>query len=395
VGDSKWDELNDEKNLALNPLGWISDQPFFRNKEERVNDIITFAYDKAEVFLARFQPILEIYWRNKQFDIDILVHERLKNPVDNMRYVITLFKYYQHHFQTNLPSCTDIGLLQLDSKAIKTKLQPTPKEFNDRIENTVPEVNKKRTNEAKEWLQTSINDLRRPVNNVEEFVVQQGFLTAIDNRFQFIRDRVDLLGQFYDVLTDNAVNKPRKEDLNNHAEGISMISTLNQLITSLQQQQEGQSEKFKKNLQEMIPELNSQIDTLQEEATQPQYFDKANMEGDKIPGILADLDQKMENFKLYEETSERYNDWQVKLYVPQTNFDNLDELRTQLVNRHLMWHSLADWNGKQAEWMETNFGQIDAPSIQKEAEKYSKICKRLEGALEFNPIQAKLKSLVE
>jgi len=72
----------------------------------------------------------------------------------------------------NLPSCTDIGLLQLDSKAIKTKLQPTPKEFNDRIEVLVPHVNKERTDVAKEWLQESINLLREPVNNVEEFVVQ-------------------------------------------------------------------------------------------------------------------------------------------------------------------------------------------------------------------------------
>lgn len=72
----------------------------------------------------------------------------------------------------NLPSCTDIGLLQLDSKAIKTKLQPTPKEFNDRIEVLVPAINKDRTDVAKEWLQESINLLREPVNNVEEFVVQ-------------------------------------------------------------------------------------------------------------------------------------------------------------------------------------------------------------------------------
>jgi hypothetical protein len=72
----------------------------------------------------------------------------------------------------NLPSQTDIGLLQLDSKAIKQKLQPTPKEFNDKIEHLVPEVTKERTNDAKEWLQDSITELRRPVANVEEFVVQ-------------------------------------------------------------------------------------------------------------------------------------------------------------------------------------------------------------------------------
>lgn len=65
------------------------------------------------------------------------------------------------------------------------------------------------------------------MNNVEEFVVQQGHLTAIDNRFQFVRDKVDLYGQFYAVLQELALNKPRKEDLNNHNEANLQISTLN------------------------------------------------------------------------------------------------------------------------------------------------------------------------
>lgn len=56
--------------------------------------------------------------------------------------------------------------------------------------------------------------------------------------------------------------------------------------------------------------------------------------------IIRKLDEKMILFKQYEETSNRYNDWQNKLYVPTTNFENLDELRTELVSRHLMWHSL-------------------------------------------------------
>jgi len=121
---------------------------------------------------------------------------------------------------------------------IKNKLQPTPKEFNDKIEILVPEVNKERTNAAKDWLNQSITDLRKPVANVEEFVVQQGCLTVIDNKFQFIRDKVDLLGQYYVVLQEHALNKPRKEDLNNHTEANQQISTLNQIISTLQQQQE-------------------------------------------------------------------------------------------------------------------------------------------------------------
>ena len=65
---------------------------------------------------------MEIYWRNKQFDINCLHDEKLKNPVETIGYVMKLFKYFQGHFQSNLPATTDIGMLQLDSKEIKTKL---------------------------------------------------------------------------------------------------------------------------------------------------------------------------------------------------------------------------------------------------------------------------------
>jgi hypothetical protein len=112
-----------------------------------------------------------------------MVDEGLKNQVESLSHVMKLFKFYQQHFQSNLPACTDIGLLQLDSMAIKNKLQPTPKEFNDRLEVLVPQVTRERTDVAKVWLNQSIADLRNQVTNVEEFVVQQRFLNAIEARF--------------------------------------------------------------------------------------------------------------------------------------------------------------------------------------------------------------------
>lgn len=117
-----------------------------------------------------------------------------------------------------------------------------------------------------------------------------------------------------------------------------------------------------------------------------QFFDIKNIEADKMPEIIKSLDAKMLLFNQYQDTSNRYNDWQNKLSVPTTNFDNLDDLRTQLVNRHLMWHSLQEWTEKTEGWKRTLFNQIDAPGIAKEAEKYAKICKRIEGSIEANSI---------
>jgi hypothetical protein len=80
-------------------------------------------------FQRRFQPILEIYWRNTQVDLQILVNERLKNPVDNLHNTITLFNHYNDLFASKLPNTADIGLIQLDAKSARSKIAPTPKAY--------------------------------------------------------------------------------------------------------------------------------------------------------------------------------------------------------------------------------------------------------------------------
>lgn len=78
-----------------------------------------------------------------------------------------------------------------------------------------------------------------------------------------------------------------------------MITTLNTIISSLQQQQESQSDKFKKALQELIPELNTCINQLSGEAVNPAYFDPKNIEGEKMHELIKDLDAKMILFTQY------------------------------------------------------------------------------------------------
>jgi hypothetical protein len=95
---------------------------------------------------------LEIYWRNKQADLSLLVHERLRNPAESLAHTIKLFNYYHTFFNSNLPSITDIGLLQIDSKGCRQTLLPTPKDFIAQIESMVPKVIRERTDEKKKWL---------------------------------------------------------------------------------------------------------------------------------------------------------------------------------------------------------------------------------------------------
>lgn len=123
VGDS-WEE---PEELTLDPNTWISEHPVHIEHKEMVSNILHSAFDKMRMFLKRFQPLLEIYWRNKQIDLKILVNERLRNPVDGLQNTINLFNHFNELFSMRLPNQADIGLIQLDAKSARTKIQPTPK----------------------------------------------------------------------------------------------------------------------------------------------------------------------------------------------------------------------------------------------------------------------------
>ena len=69
-------------------------------------------------------------------------------------------------------------------------------------------------------------------------------------------------------------------------------------------------------------------------------------------------------------------------------FDNLDELREDLLNRCLMWRSLRDWQAYTADKLESSFTAIKADVVKEEAAKYAKIVSRLEKSVPDNPILA-------
>jgi len=81
VGDDVDQNL---ESTSLNPGDWVQEHPIKKMIDDEVNNLIKSSYEKAKRFMTRFQPLLEIYWRNKQFDQDILVDVNLVNSVESL-----------------------------------------------------------------------------------------------------------------------------------------------------------------------------------------------------------------------------------------------------------------------------------------------------------------------
>jgi dynein heavy chain len=149
--------------------------------------------------------------------------------------------------------------------------------------------------------------------------------------------------------------------------------------------------RFKKELEQLIPALNEEIEALHEQSKNPCYLEgESNMKQ-----MIEQLDAKEETFKGLEARAEKYNNWQAVLETNATQFDNLDALKEDLGARCLLWRSLRDWQAYTSKALETNFQEIEAEDVKLEAERYAKDVARLQKTLEDNPIQRKLKDLVD
>ena len=100
VGDD-WDTPDSD---FLDPDSWIHDDPVFKTKQAEIETLCESAYKKSSQFLFRFQPLLQIYWRNKQFVVDTLLKENLKGPVESLQNTLKLLKYYSTQFAAKLPA---------------------------------------------------------------------------------------------------------------------------------------------------------------------------------------------------------------------------------------------------------------------------------------------------
>jgi PleD family two-component response regulator len=205
-----------------------------------------------------------------------------------------------------------------------------------------------KVDDQKKWLQININNLQKAVANVEDFVDQNNSLASANEKFQEKRDGVDLNGMYYNILSEYNI-KVKKDDKDNFNEVVALIQQLQTIIANVEGQQDSNQETFKKQLNDLIPQLNTEISTLHEASLNEAFLSgESNMfdmsrQLDELEGKLTDLDG----------LSQKYNNWQEVLQMNPTSFENLDKAREDISLRCLMWRSLQQWEDKTDNWTKT------------------------------------------
>ena len=98
-----------------------------------------------------------------------------------------------------------------------------------------------------------------------------------------------------------------------------------------------------------MPKLDNEINETHALSKDPKYLDGENLE--KIFDIIGELEELETKFKHLDLTADKYNHQQTVLEMQPTVFEYLDEARTDINLRVLMWRSLKEWNEKNEQWI--------------------------------------------
>lgn len=93
-------------------------------------------------------------------------------------YTTKIFKIQKEKFE-EIPHIAFRVLLKLDNSKTRDAILPIPKKCQAKVDAIVPNVIKKRTDEARRWLSQALKDLSKTAATVEDFVEQSNSLNRV------------------------------------------------------------------------------------------------------------------------------------------------------------------------------------------------------------------------
>ncbi len=392
----QWDELvggnwDEPENNSVDPKVYICDQEIFQSKESKIRTVISSAYEKGFLFLNEFKEYLHDYWANDRADFNLLLNDRVQRPVETLTSALKLFGIQKQKFLDQIPETCNLGILKIDCSAGRKALLPSPVVATRKIEELATVAMRSRLEEVRAWITQSRNELQIKVLSVEDYVRQKNSWNRIADAYQGMKDRVDVYGNVYNIMTDFSM-QVKKDDRNFHTETLQEMMQLNQIIANVSDQQELNLDTFKKKLQEqMIPQLMQDLDQLKKDIEDEKLLTKE--EG--VEENLQKIEKLEARFKAGENAANKYRGYQQTLNMEPVEFAIVDEVREGLSLRADLWKSLREWNILTERWTSQQFATINSKEIGNKAEYYAKIAYRVDRELPENPVSNELKVVVD
>ncbi|KAG8454285.1 hypothetical protein GDO86_000797 [Hymenochirus boettgeri] len=379
----------EEKTCGEGPSlsSMFEDDKHLQNIVFQIKEAIHSAFESAHVYAGTFERLREFFKENESLDL-----EALKKQDHGVNFFAqSLEKYHREHNEAiAVLQKRNIGLLLVDAKRLKDKLIPSPKRCLEAINEMLPILAKQKTDAILAEAHDAESKLQFLPSSTIDYVNTLVFLDEIQERIDSLEEECNIVSEMYQLINNYNVPTP-PEDFAVYATLKTSITAVRNAIDKSVGERDGSLEKFCRSLDKDIAELNKEVKDMRQKAQDPQILDisadhaTVNLKLTDLHTVLDELQTRAFQYKTY----------QKNFKVEVTKYEDLEEVCAEVKLKQLLWNSLSEWDGLQAEWMQSSFESLDPEQLNSLVLKYSKFVTQLEKGLPPNNVVPRLKEEVE
>ena len=357
--DRQFEEDSDLMQMVIN-------DEQIRSLDVQIKEAIVLAFDRVVDYSQVFVPHMEVYEKNENMDINYFRTAEL----EEFRKAIESYKEQIHLF-TSMKETENVGIFQLNSRALKEKLKPSPKRCLDSVQNLMPQLSLEKGMQLLQELNEANKKLMIAPKSVDEYIEYSKFYKLTSNRmnefgqrFNDIKDLNQMI-EIYGIKIDDSIKQKFTECLQS-------LTTLRQRITTAGERDEGDKIKFSKELRDKIVNIEKKVKEINEKLKDDKISDREAAPHNVVMLLKAvgDIVETVFN------DSKACTVFQDELEAERTSFEYVGEMRRDFKLKYDMWLALHEWNTKIVTWNTTAFQKIDVDQISKDVDNYYRIAMR-------------------
>lgn len=387
------EEENDKDENASDIVTDIKSSERFLSATRQIESHLAHVFDATDAYISVFIPYMRTYQDNLKYSANVA--EIFENSdISSFQNAILKFQHQKHEFD-EVPTCADVGVMFVDSLALKTTMIPCPSLCLDAIRDYLPILCSVKAQELLDEVDSMNPIIAGDPNAVEAYVLKKKTKDKANEHLEEYKGRLSYINQLIMVIADgDGENEwPLPDNVK------PLIRILKQAMENLElniQLAEGKEDeevrKFKAQISDECPKLRKKIADCRLMLDSSIVGDPSQPD-EKVLKFLSQGQQDLQ--KLKDRTLKIQENQGILKMDPIDEFEEIDEVTLDLNLKFRLWNDKAEWFKLRDKILNSPISTFEVEAVEKELQRINKTVYLASKNLPTNKVVPLLKDSVE
>ena len=368
----------------------VNSDEIFTTTTEKIYENLASAFNEVTTYTGVFAQFKDVYFNNEA-EVDDLT-KKFNGTIDLEIFKNDIKKYKgQRDTFNTIPYVADVGIFNVNSDDLKKKLMPSPVRMMLALQELLPRLMQEQSEGILGILEKVVPIVESNPNTVEKFVEKKNTVAESQEKLDQYKQVQVHITEMASLMKEMEWPIPDTENVHMIVLGNHMTALENGIEVAQGREQED-IDQFAEKVAADVPILTDDIRSLREALDNGVITD---LDGYEHPEekALPYLYKQKEEFEALRARSEKLQEYEGVLARPQTEFEDLDEVFTDLNLKLNLWEGVGEWNRSTIEWLDTSLEAL--PDLEKTLQRVKVLTQKASRNLPGNPVVPKLKEAVD